>query len=340
MDAGAFQTMPKADLHVHIDGSVRPATIVDLAREGGVNLPTTDPVALAEAVSVGPECSSLSDFLKTFDVFYPLLKSPGALERIAFEMVEDAADDGVSYLEARFAPVLQSSAEFPIAEAVGAALRGFHAGLSSRGIDGGLLLCCYRSESPASSEETVEAALRFREEGVVGLDLAGDELNHPGLPHLPPFVRARKAELPVTVHAGEVGPVANIQEALFLFGARRLGHGVRLVEDPELLAYVAGEWIPVETCLTSNVQTGAVPSLEAHPLRALIEAGVHTTLNTDDPAVCRTSLSREYALAAKAFGLSLAELRRIAENGFAAAFRQESGREAMELERWFDEHVG
>ncbi|MHC5039532.1 MAG: adenosine deaminase [Planctomycetota bacterium] len=342
MDLDLLRRVPKADLHVHIDGSVRTETIIELARAQGVTLPTTDPTALSEIVSVRPGCSNLAEFLETFEVFYPLLKIPEALERIAHELVLDEAADGVRYVEARFAPVLQASPTFPIEEVVRIALRGLRSGAAEAGIEFGLILCCYRSEPPFSSAETVQAALRYREEGVVGLDLAGDEKNHPALPHLEPFVTARKASLPVTMHAGEMGPASNIQEALFLFGAQRLGHAVNLVEEPELLDYVVGAGIPVEVCLNSNLQTGAVPSPEAHPLRRFVEAGVAVVLNSDDPAVFRTTLSKEFALAAEICGWEKSEVRQVAARGFDAAFLPDParGRLRERVEREFDEHLG
>ncbi|MHC4778196.1 MAG: adenosine deaminase [Planctomycetota bacterium] len=338
MDFSFYRDMPKADLHLHLDGAVRPSTMIELAASTGAGLPTTDPVALSELVTAQPGCSTLSDFLGTFDVFYPLLRTPEALERIAMEAVEDSATDGIVHLEARFAPVLQSRRDFPIESAVKAALKGFSSGLAKTGITGGVILCCYRSESPESSLETVEAAVRFHGEGVVGIDLAGDELNHSAMPHLGAFIRARDAGIPVTVHAGEAGPCANIREAVLLLGARRLGHAVKLVQDEDLLAHVAAEGITLETCLTSNLLTGAVNSLSEHPLRSFLDAGVAVALCTDDPSVCRTTLSREFTMAVDAFGLSRGEVAILAQNSILGSFSGE-GRDVNEekIRSWFND---
>ncbi len=337
-DLDTFKRMPKADLHVHIDGAVRTATLLDLARDQGVRLPAQDERALASHVTAGPGCRSLADFLKTFDVFYPLLRNREAVERIAYELVLDEAADGVTYVEARFAPALQASEGFPVLAVVRAALRGLEAGASAAGIDAGLILSCYRSASPATSFQTVEAALECRDEGIVGIDLAGDELHFPALPHHEPLLEAKKAGLPLTIHAGEVGPVKNLQEAVFLFGASRLGHAVRLFEDPELMAHVAEEGIAVEACLTSNLLTGAVAALEDYPLRAYLDAGIPVILNTDDPAVCRTALSREFSLASRVFDLDDDEIRAVAGNAFACSFQPEGVRARLleDAERWFD----
>jgi adenosine deaminase len=339
VDLEFLKRMPKADLHVHIDGSVRTETILDLARAKGFPLPASDVEGLAEHVTVRPGCRSLAEFLETFEVFYPLLKDPEALERIAFELIADEAADGVRYVEARFAPVLQATEAFPVREVVRTALGGLNAGAREAGIECGLICCCYRSEPPSSSLETVKAALEFRSDGVVGLDLAGDEKSFPALPHLEAFIMARDAGLPVTIHAGETGPCGHVQEGVFLFGANRLGHAIRLAEDETLTAYAARESIAVEVCLTSNVKTGAIPSPESYPLRRFLEAGVPVTLNSDDPAVFRTTLSQEYAFAARTFDLEESEIRRIARQGFASAFAPESrSRELVrEFERWFDE---
>jgi len=341
LDTAFFRDMPKADLHVHVDGSVRTLTILELASEQGFSLPTTDPAELAGLVSVSPGSRSLAGFLKTFDVFYPLLKNADALERIARELILDETADGVRYVEARFAPALQAGGSLSILDAARAVARGLKAGSEETGTPFGLLLCCYRSEPPETSMRTLEAALALRAEGVVGLDLAGDELNFPALPHLEPFVCAREAGLPVTIHAGEVGQAANIREALFLFGAKRLGHAVRLPDDPELLAHVAREAVPVEVCLTSNTQTGAVPFLEAHPLLRFLEAGVPVVLNTDDPLVCRTTLSREYSSASDRFGLDVEAVKRICLNGFSFSFLPDPERRRLveNCTRWFDEHT-
>lgn len=335
-----LRAMPKADLHVHIDGGVRPATILDLAAERNHPLPADDPETLATFVTVSPGCRSLADFLKTFDVFYPLLTGPQAVERIARELVEDEAADGVTYVEARFAPVLQATPDAPIESVVDAALRGLEAGSRAAGIRFGLILCCYRSEAPESSLETFSTAMKFRDRGVVGLDLAGDETNFPALPHLEPFAAAYEAGLPVTVHAGEAGPVENIREALTVFGARRLGHAVRLADDARLMRLVADRAVVVESCLTSNVQTGVVPSYEAHPMARFLEAGVPVVLNTDDPAVCRTSLSAEFEQAQSTFGLGDDALRRIARTGFEAAFAPRETVEALlsRFDQWWKNH--
>jgi adenosine deaminase len=330
--------MPKAELHAHLDGSVRTSTILDLARARGAKLPAADAASLEPFVTVPPGCASLAEFLETFDLFYPLLRDPGAVERIAYELAVDAAADGVTVLEARFAPALQAAEGFGIEAVARAALKGLLAGAAETGMAAGLILCAYRSVPPEVNLETARVAARLLGEGVVGLDLAGDERNFPALPHVEAFALARKAGVPVTVHAGEEGPPSNVQEALFLLGAARLGHAVRLPEDPDLLDHVARSGIAVEVCLTSNLRTGRVPSLERHPLPLFLTRGIRAVLCTDDPAVFRTTLSGEYARAVEAFGLGREDVRRLARAGFEAAFlpAAERRRRAGDFERWFD----
>jgi adenosine deaminase len=318
-----LKKIPKIDLHVHIDGAVETSTILDLAREQEADLPAKSVEELEKHVTAGPDCRSLGDFLEVFEVFYPLLKSPKALERISYELCRREAEDNVAYFEARFAPVLQSGTRGGIPDVVKAALRGIERGCSKFGVKAGLILCCYRSEPPQTSVETAKTAVEFMGKGVVGLDLAGDEQNYRALDHLEAFLLAREAGLPVTAHAGEVSGPGNIQEALFLLGARRLGHAVSLFEDPELLGFVVQNRIAVETCLTSNRQTGAWPDLETHPFGVMLEAGAAVTINTDDPAVSRTTLSGELALAARLFKLDLGGIEALLLNSVEAAFAPE-----------------
>jgi adenosine deaminase len=309
--------LPKIDLHVHIDGAVRPATVADLAREGGMS--SEEAEALSRRATVGPLCRSLADFLDVFEIFYPLLRNPDAVERISYELCELEASAGVVYFEARFAPVLQASEKGGIDHVTAAALRGLARGGRDFGVAWGLILCCYRTQSPASSLATVETAQRYRPDGVVGIDLAGDE-SFPALPHLKAFMRAREAGLAVTVHAGEAAGPENIREAVFLLGARRIGHGVHLFEDPDLERHVCEEGIALEVCLTSNLQTGAWRDLATHPFADYLRKGLPVTLNTDDPGLSRIDMVSELLLAADTFSLSREEILVLQNNALRAAF--------------------
>lgn len=315
-----FRALPKIDLHLHLDGAIRTRTILELGTKAGVPLPAKTVKALERHVTVGPNCRSLRDFLDRFDVFLPVLHSADAMERIAYELCEDQAKDGVVYFETRFAPLLQDGPKLTLEESVEAVISGLRRGARDFGVRWGLILCFLRQARAESSLATVAAAARHE---VVGIDIAGDEAA-PAAPHVDAFRRARRLGLGITVHAGEAGPVAHIAEAVDELGAKRIGHGTRLNDDPALAARLAKDGVTLEVCLTSNLQTRSVPSLDRHPIRALRKAGVRVTLNTDDPAVSRTTLSREYALAAKAFGWKREDFADLLANSCEAAFAPES----------------
>jgi len=313
-----FRAAPKIDLHLHLDGAVRTRTILELADRARVALPATTVADLEKHVTVGPDCRSLLDFLARFDVFLPALRSAPAMERIALELAEDQRADNVLYFEARYAPLLQAP-ELSIDASVEAVLAGLARGAPDR--RWGVILCALRNAPPATSVATARAAVRRRDRGVVGFDIAGDE-RAPAAPHQEAFDIVRDAGLPVTVHAGEAGPASNIREAIEALGARRIGHGLRVVDDPKLLRDCIDRRIAFEQCLTSNLQTRSVASLADHPFAPLLREGALVTLNTDDPAVSRITLSGEHALAERAFGPL--DWERVYMNSVDAAFADES----------------
>ncbi|MDR3459170.1 MAG: adenosine deaminase [Verrucomicrobiae bacterium] len=315
-----FKTLPKIDLHLHLDGAIRVATIAALGDELGIKLPSYDPKELAKHVQVNRDCRCLGDFLKRFEVFYPLLAFARTQERIAYELCEDCARDNVIYFEARFAPALCQSPMFTMEDAVLAALEGFRRGQRDFGVRCGTILCCYRSLSVPENIEVVKLAHKYRDQGVVGIDLAGDENHFSAMPHAEAFALARKLEIPITIHAGEGGDSDHIREAVFTHGATRIGHGVSLQNDPELLKAVRDRGTTFEICLTSNLQTCTVPSISAHPFRKFLDEQVRVTLNTDDPAISNLTLTDEFALAAREFRLQPAEVRGLLLNAAHAAF--------------------
>ena len=325
-----FKTLPKIDLHLHLDGAIRVPTIADLADELGVKLPTSDPKKLARYVQVNRDCRSLTDFLKRFEVFYPILPFAQTQERIAYELCEDCKLDNVIYFETRFAPALAASKRFSMEDAVVASLEGLRRGQRDFGVRCGLILCCYRSISVQENVETVDLAAKYRDQGVIGIDLAGDENHFPAAPHAEAFARARKLEIPITIHAGEGGRPENIREAVFEHGATRIGHGVSLEKDPELLKAVRDRGTVFEICLTSNIQTCTVPSLRAHPFKNFFDEKVRLTLNTDDPGISNITLSDEFEIAARAFKLKPPEIRELLVTAARAAFAPPSMRAELE----------
>lgn len=334
-----FKSLPKIDLHHHLDGAVRVSTIRDLAVAGGHPLPTRNVRRLAPYCQVGPGCRSLADFLKKFFFFYKFLKTPEAVERMAYEACDDAARDNVIYLETRFAPVLQATPEFSMKDVVECAIRGIEQGQKKFGVIARIILCCYRSESPASSIETVTLANRYRGRGVVGVDLAGDEHRFPARRHYPAFDLARKFHIPVTIHAGEARGAESVREAVERMGAVRIGHGTRSIEDIAVLDLLRRRGITLEVCLTSNVQTCTVKSLENHPVKRLAQAGVGITINSDDPGVSAITLSHEYRAAVRRCGLTPRELGAAVRRSVNAAFCDDRTRKLLRTmieKKWKD----
>jgi adenosine deaminase len=323
-----LRRIPKAELHCHLDGSVRPTTLLDLGREYGVPMPETSADALAHHMYVR-DARHLEDYLTRFDVTLGVMQSERALERISFELGEDAAADGVRYIEVRFAPVLNQQWGMSLEEAVEASLRGLARAEAAHGIVGRIIVCGLRHLSPDVSLELARLAVAFQGKGVVGFDLAGGEAGHPASAHRAAFLHAREHGMFCTCHAGEGAGPESVADAVHVCGAQRIGHGTRLIEDPRLTDELAKNGIAIEACLTSNVQTHAARDYESHPLRAYFERGMRVTLNTDNRLMSGTTLIAEYAHAAKELEFSLDELCTLARNGFESAFLPDDERRAL-----------
>jgi len=315
-----LHALPKTDLHVHLDGSLRPATVLDLARHVDAGVPLATEADVMKACRAPAECSSLEDYLKVFDITLALMQNEPSLERIAFELAEDAHRENVRLLEVRYAPVLHQREGLELDQVVAAVARGLERARHRYGIRCGQIICGIRHLAPASSVALARLATRWHRRGVIGFDLAGAEIGNPAREHLEAFEIVRAANVAVTVHAGEAFGPASIHQALHYAGARRLGHGTRLIEDPDLMAWVNDFRIPVELCLASNVQTRAVSTLQDHPIGHYLQDGLRVTLNTDNRLVSHTTVSNEYSLAVEAFDLNLDEVLALVLNGFKAAF--------------------
>jgi len=314
-----LRQLPKAELHCHLDGSVRPATLLDLARESRVQMPKHTPEELADFMRVD-DAQTLEDYLKRFDVTVSVMQSEEALERIAYELAEDAADDGVRYIEVRNAPILNVVQGLTLVQAVEAPLRGLRRAEQDFGITGRFIICALRHFSAEESLEMAQLAVEFKNDGVVAFDLAGSEKGNPASRHVAAFKYAREHNLGVTVHAGEGDGVESVRQAVHICGANRIGHGTRLIDDPDLTQYVNDRRIALEVCLTSNVQTKVADSYESHPLREYFDRGLNVTLNTDNRLMSGTTLTDEYVHAAERLGFTVDELAGIALNGFESAF--------------------
>jgi adenosine deaminase len=326
---------PKALLHDHLDGGLRPATVLDLARESGYDrLPAGDAPELEKWFHDASSSGSLERYLETFAHTVGVMQSTAALQRVAAECAEDLAADGVVYAEVRFAPELHVEAGLTLEQVVEAVLEGFRLGMAAAAAEGrpirvGTLLTAMRHA--ARSSEIAELAVRYRDEGVVGFDIAGAEAGFPPTRHLDAFEYLRRENARFTIHAGEAFGLPSIWEALQWCGADRLGHGVRIVDDltvgvdgspklGRLAAYVRDTRVPLEMCPSSNVQTGAVASIAEHPIGLLRRLGFRVTVNTDNRLMSRTTLSREMGLLAEAFGYGLEDLRWFTVNAMKSAF--------------------
>ncbi|MEJ2216412.1 MAG: adenosine deaminase [Gemmatimonadota bacterium] len=311
--------LPKTDLHVHLDGSIRPTTLIELAREHGKDMPSWDADELREHMHV-QDARNLVDYLSRFDVTLSVMQRPDALERVAYELAEDAASENVRYMEVRYSPILNVLEGLDLEEAVEAPLRGLRRAEDTLGIRTGIIICGIRNMSPHTSGELADLTVAFKNRGVVAFDLAGAEYNYPARKHREAFYRVGTANIATTIHAGEAYGPESIHEALHYCNARRIGHGTRLFEDEDLMRYVNDFRIPLEICLTSNVQTHAVASFADHPLRRYYDAGLVVTLNTDNRLMSATTVTDEYWRAYQYLGFTWAELTDIARMGFESGF--------------------
>lgn len=323
-----LHAMPKAELHVHLDGSLRAATMVDLARQARVRLPTTDPDALA-AWMVVSDARNLEDYLARFEYTIALLQHPDAIERVAYEMVADAAADGLRYLEVRYCPELSTRQGLSMDDAIAAEWRGLQRGERDFGVVARIINCTLRHFAPERSVAIAEHSVRMRDHGVVAFDIAGPEAGHPPEAHREAFDLAARGGLGITVHAGEAAGWESIFEAIHSCHATRIGHGTRLFENPELLRYVRDRRICLEINITSNVQTRAVRTAADHPVRRYYHEGLAVTLCTDSWLMSGVSLTDEYQLAHDALGCTRPEMESMALNAFEHAFLPWPDRSAL-----------
>jgi adenosine deaminase len=315
-----IQRLPKTDIHCHLDGCLRPSTVLDLADAQGVRLPTRDVRRLARLLQAGPRTRNLGDYLRIFDITLSVMQEKEALYRVAYELAEDAAGENVRHLEVRYSPILHTKRRLDFNDIVDPVIAGLKdAGLKHR-ISTGVIICGIRSMDPKVSLALAELAVAYKGKGVLAFDLAGQEKDYPAKAHRDAFQLILKRNVNSTVHAGEAFGPASISQALHYCGAHRIGHGTRLLEDRDLMAYVNDHRIPLEVCLSSNVQTKAVKTLGEHPFGFYFRQGLRVTVNTDSRLISATTVSKELALAARAFRLTPYEVKRILINGFKSSF--------------------
>lgn len=316
----AFLALPKTDLHVHLDGSLRTATILDLGREQGIVLPADTPEGIEAVVGAGRQFGSLVEYLRGFELTLSVMQTEESLDRVAYELAEDAHRENVRYMEVRYAPMLHTQKGLPLTRVVEAVLSGLRRARETYGIKSNVILCGIRNISSESSYEMAELAVAYKGRGVVGFDLAGAEANFPAKDHKEAFHLVRQNNINCTIHAGEAYGPESIAQAIHVCGAHRIGHGCRLRENGDLLHYVNDHRIPLECCPSSNVQTGAVKSFETHPLKLYFDLGIRVTVNTDNRLITKTSVSEELYRVHKHMRVPFTDIKQIVVAGFKSAF--------------------
>jgi adenosine deaminase len=302
--------------------------LIELGAEYGVAMPHTDAETLRDYMLVS-DARNLEDYLERFHITLSVMQTEQALERIAYELAEDAGKEGVRYIEVRYAPVLNVRGGLELGAAVEAPLRGLERAERDFGVVGRVIVCAIRNMDPAVSLEMSRLAVEYRKRGVVGFDLAGGEAGNPASMHAPAFFNAREHDLACTCHAAEGDGADSARQAVHVCGADRLGHATRLLEDPSLTEYVNDRRIALEICLTSNVQTRAAKSYETHPFRQYFDCGLNVVLNTDNRLMSGTTLTDEYQHAAEHLDFSFDELATVALNGFESSFLPFAERQTM-----------
>lgn len=326
-----IRQVPKVLLHDHLDGGLRPQTVIELAREINYDgLPTDDPIELAEWFHRGANKGSLPEYLQGFAHTCGVMQTKEALERVAYEMIEDMYNDGVVYVETRFAPVFHTSKGLTREEVVEAVLSGLERGKQKYNVEYGLIICAMRDQK--ISLEIAELAVKYREKGVVGFDLAGEEGGYPPKAHIDAFEYIQRENFNITIHAGEGFGKDSIWQALQWCNAHRIGHATKLIEDVELeegrilkkmgylAQYILDKRIPLEICLLSNVHTGAVKNLESHPFGILYKYKFRVFINTDDRLMSDTSMTKEFQVAVEHFDIELDDMEKLTINAMKSAF--------------------
>jgi len=326
-----IKRIPKVELHDHLDGGLRPRTIIELADEMGIPLPSHDETELARWFARGCVQKSLPLYLETFDVTVAVMQTAEALKRVAIEALEDLAADHVVYAEIRFAPVLHTAKGLSMEEALIAVLAGMDEGKRRTGISYGVILCALRNQEITISTEVAKLAVAYRSHGVVGFDLAGDESGHPPKRHLEAFQYIRNQNFNITIHAGEGFGLESIWQAIQVCGSHRIGHGTRLIDDMtingtkiekmgSLAHFIQDRRIPIEMCLSSNVGTGAAQDFATHPFHTFFRNNFRVFLSVDNRLMSDTTLSKEMEIAVAHYGLTLRDLEKVTVNAMKSAF--------------------
>ncbi len=327
--AAFYHACPKVELHRHLEGSLRLETLREIAQAHGIAVEQSEPLGMLVQV-MDKEPFTAANFLSKFSTLRLFYRSPEVITRVTREAIEDAARDNVRYMELRFTPVALSRVEdFPLADVMDWVVEAAEAASTEFGLPTCLIASVNRHESTALAEKVVQLSIERMHKGVVGLDLAGNEADFSAAPFAPLFREARQAGLHITVHAGEWRGAENVRHAIEEMSAERIGHGVRVLEDPEVVHLAREHGTTFEVCITSNYQSGVVPALTQHPLPRMLAAGLQVTINTDDPSISRITLSDEFRVADESLGMSDEALQHMVLTAARNAFLPLAEREAL-----------
>lgn len=326
-----IRQLPKAELHCHLDGFCRPSTILELAKEQGIKLPYKDLDELKGCMSAPMECPDLVTYLRCFDAPLEVMQYPYAITRIFYEACEDASKDGIVYLELRFAPALHTRKGLSYSQILQAAIDGIHLAEKRLPLTARIICCAMRHMDPEINREVADICWRFRYAGVVAFDLAGPEDGIPPQKHISAFRTMRENSVGLTIHAGEAHGPESIEMALAC-NANRIGHGTHILKDERVLQYVIDRRIPMEVCITSNIQTRSIKQIQDHPIRELFDRGAICVPCTDNPTVSNTTLTEEYYKIHKTFDFGVEEIVRMIDYGFRSAFIDESLKKRLRID--------
>ena len=315
-----YKELPKIDLHCHLDGSLRPVTIIDIAKKEKITIPFYDAYNIRKEVTAPEECKSLEEYLKRFEIPNLVMQSKESLRRITYELLEDSAKENVKYIEVRFAPLLHITKGLSVCEIIESVILGFRQAEEKYDISGNIILCCMRFMSADKALEVVEAGKKYLGKGVVAVDLCGAEEDGFCNKFIEPIAIARKYGYRVTIHAGETGIGKNVLEAVEVLGAERIGHGVFIKDCIEAYNIVKDKKITLEMCLTSNIQTKAINTYENHPFYDFFNNGIRVTINTDNRTVSDTNMTKECEVIFKYFNITLDEYKQVYYYSVDAAF--------------------
>ena len=321
--------LPKVELHCHLDGSLRVNSILDQAKIDHIKLPFKNYDDLTAYFKIGENRGSLEDYIRRFDITLRVMQTPKALSRFTYELIEDVSRENVRYIEVRYSPMLHTMKGMALEEALESVRKGLKRGEKDFGVKSGIIVCGIRHISPEASLKLADLAVRYKNRGVVGFDLAGSEENFPAKEHREAFYLIRNNNVNATIHAGEAYGPSSIHQAIHQCGANRIGHGTRLKENKNLMDYVIDHRITLEICLTSNWQTRSVRSLHYHPLKYYYQKGMRVTLNTDNRLISDTTLTKEFFLAHRLYQFSLNDFREITIIAMKSAFLRHKDRVKM-----------